>query len=173
MRLKDFPHLQDFPLQNKVEAKKRQFSCQGSAPHFLSAHTTIPPQSSQFKPKQMSQKLCTQHSAKGSMSRAVQHHTPEAAQGSLLQHHSPWQACGSFVLGSSAHSMAPFPKGSPQPIPGKEKHRENLLDFRNITHSKRTPSALAFTTNSWLHWNNFASRYFPPLAIADKDSGLI
>lgn len=153
MRLKDFPHFQDF-FQNKAEAKKkkddsvlpRQCSSFSVSTHyhpFYKAHSS--------KHKQMPQKLCTQHSTKRSTSRAKQHHTPAAAQGSLLQHIAPGKLTGTLGTASSAHSTAPFPKGSPESTSGKEKHQENLLDFRNITRSKQTPSALAFTMNSWLH----------------------
>lgn len=37
------------------------------------------------------------------------------------------------------HKHGTIPKGSPEPIPGRKKHPENLRDFRNITRSKHTP----------------------------------
>lgn len=119
VRLEDFSHFQDFPFQNKVEAKKRKdHSVLPKWHSSLAVSTRYHPFYKAYgsKPEQMPQKLCTWHRAKASTSRAVQHHTAAAAQGSLVQHHSPGKARGSSVLGTSAHSMAPSPKALQNPF---------------------------------------------------------
>lgn len=176
VRLKDFPTLSGLflPEQSWGKEEERRFGaakagfltfCQHMLPSLL--------KSSQFRtPANATKALClAQCSGLHEQGTAAPHTCSCTGLTSAAPH--PWQACANSVPGGSAHGMAALPKGSPEPIPGKQMHQENLLDFRNITHSKQTPSALAFTMNSWLHWNNFAWRYFPPLATTDKDSGLI
>lgn len=154
VRLEDFSTSRTFPSRTKLRQRRGKTiqRCQGGAPHFPSAHVTIP----STKPTAQNPSKCHKSSAPGTGQRP-----PRAGQCSttLLQLHrahscsttAPGKARGSSVLGTSAQAWH-HPQRLSRTNSGQEKAPRKPAGLQeHHTFQTHTLSDLAFTMNSWLH----------------------